>query len=41
VEGYDFRPTINATPSLYEITANGFDNLVVHISQDGRVWTTR
>jgi hypothetical protein len=41
IEGYDFRPTIEATPSLYEITANGFDNLVVHISQDGRVWTTR
>jgi hypothetical protein len=41
VEGFDFRPTIQATPSFYEITANGFDNLVVHISQDGRVWTTK
>jgi len=40
-DGVDFRPVIHATPSLYEITANGFDGAVVHISQDGRVWVTR
>jgi hypothetical protein len=41
VEGLDFHPRMHETPSLYEITANGFDGVVVHISQDGRVWTTR
>ena len=41
VEGVDFRPVLQATPSLYEITANGFDGAVVHITQDGRVWLTR
>ena len=41
VDGVDFHPVIHATPSTYEITANGFDGVVVHISQDGRVWLTR
>jgi hypothetical protein len=41
VEGVDFHPVLHATPSLYEITADGFDGTVVHISQDGRVWVTR
>jgi len=41
VEGIDFRPLIHATPSLYEMTALGFDGAVVHINQDGRVWLTR
>jgi hypothetical protein len=41
VEGADFQPVIHATPSLYEITARGFDGVVVHITQDGRVWLTR
>jgi hypothetical protein len=41
VDGGDFRPVLHATPSLYEITANGFDGAVVHITQDGRVWLTR
>jgi hypothetical protein len=41
VDGVDFRPLLRASPSLYEITANGFDGAVVHISQDGRVWLTR
>ena len=40
VDGVDFRPVLNATPSLYEITANGFAGAVVHITQDGRVWLT-
>jgi hypothetical protein len=41
VDGVDFRPVLHATPSLYEITANGFDGAVAHITQDGRVWLTR
>jgi len=41
VEGLPFHPVIHTTPSLYEITASGFDSVVVHISQDGRVWKTR
>jgi hypothetical protein len=41
VDGLEFRPLLHATPSLYEITANGFDGAVVHIDQDGRVWLTR
>jgi hypothetical protein len=41
IDGVDFRPVIHATPSLYEITANGFGRAVVHITQDGRVWLTR
>ena len=41
VDGIDFRPVLHATPSLYEITAQGFDGAVVHITQDGRVWLTR
>lgn len=41
VEGLEFRPVIQATPTRYEISANGFDGAVVHIDQDGRVWLTR
>jgi hypothetical protein len=41
VEGVDFRPLLQTTQSLYEMTANGFDGAVVHINQDGRVWLTR
>jgi len=41
VEGVDFRPVLHVMPSLYEITAKGFDGAVVHITQDGRVWLTR
>lgn len=41
VDGLAFSPALHATPSLYEITAPGFDGAVVHIRQDGRVWTTR
>ena len=39
VEGLAFMPTIHATDSGYEITAPGFGGAVVHIVQDGRVWT--
>ena len=41
VDGVDFRPVLHATPSIYEITARGFDGAIVHITQDGRVWLTR
>jgi hypothetical protein len=41
VEGLDFRPSIHAAGSLYEIIAAGFDGAVAHITQDGRVWLTR
>ena len=41
VEGLAFTPTLHATPSLYELIAPGFDAAVVHLTQDGRVWTTR
>jgi hypothetical protein len=41
VEDLAFAPALHATPSLFEITAPGFDGAVVHIAQDGRVWTTR
>ena len=41
VDGVDFRPVLHATPSLYEITATGFDGTTAHIMQDGRVWLTR
>ena len=41
VEGLDFRPTLTATASLYEIVAAGFGGATVHIDQDGRVWMTK
>jgi hypothetical protein len=40
VEGLAFAPTIEATRDLYEITAAGFGSAVVHITNDGRTWTT-
>jgi hypothetical protein len=41
IEGIDFKPVMQSTRSLYEITAAGFDGAVVHINQDGRVWVTK
>ncbi len=41
VEGIDFRPLLEATDSLYEFRAKGFDGAMVHLRQDGRVWVTR
>jgi len=35
------RAADQATPSLYEITATGFNGATAHITQDGRVWLTR
>jgi hypothetical protein len=40
VEGLDFRPSIEATSSFYEIGAPGFNGTVLHINQDGHVWRT-
>ena len=41
VEGLDFQPSMQVTDSLYEIRAAGFDNTVVHLRQDGKVWVRR
>jgi hypothetical protein len=41
VEGLEFRPTLQAIDSSYEIRAPGFDGATVHIRQDGKVWLTR
>jgi hypothetical protein len=41
VDGFQFRPAIQATPTRYEISAKGFGGAVVHLDQDGRVWLTR
>ena len=41
VDGMEFRPSIQVTDSLYELRAAGFDDAVVHLRQDGRVWVTR
>jgi hypothetical protein len=38
VEGLDFRPSMNATASTYEISAPGFRGAALHINHDGRVW---
>jgi Carbohydrate family 9 binding domain-like len=40
VEGMSFRPSMEATPTQYEITAGGAGNTRVHLRQDGRVWVT-
>ena len=41
VEGLDFEPSMQATDSLYEISARGSAGTTVHIRQDGKVWITR
>lgn len=38
VDGLDFRPTLQVTDSLFEISAPGFDGATVRIRHDGRVW---
>ena len=40
VDGLEFRPALEATATTYEISAGGFNRVVVHINQDGRVWRT-
>jgi hypothetical protein len=41
VDDLAFTPTLQATASLYELTAPGFDGATVHLRQDGRTWVTR
>ena len=41
VEALEFKPEMQSTASLYEISAKGFDGATVHIRQDGKVWITR
>ena len=41
VDGLEFKPALYATPSFYEVVAPGFGKALVHIDQDGRVWTTK
>jgi Carbohydrate family 9 binding domain-like len=38
VEGLDFRPSMQATDTQYEIRVEGFKNAVLRVQQDGRVW---
>jgi hypothetical protein len=40
INGFEFRPSMQVTDSLYEISAPGFAGAVVHIRQDGKVWLT-
>lgn len=40
VDGLEFRPSMQATDSFYEIRADGFNGALVHLTQDGRVWLT-
>jgi cellulose/xylan binding protein with CBM9 domain len=41
VEELEFKPEMQSTLALYEISAKGFDGATVHIRHDGRVWITR
>jgi hypothetical protein len=41
VPGLDFAPSMQATASLFEISAKGFGGATCHIRQDGRVTLTR
>src|SRR5262249_30516800 len=40
VEGMAFKPAMQVTDSLYEISAPGFSGTVVRIRQDGKVWVS-
>jgi hypothetical protein len=41
VPGLEFRPTLQVTDSLFEISAPGVEGVRVRIRQDGRVWVDR
>lgn len=41
VEDLEFRPALEVTGSMYEMSAPGFDGATVHIRQDSLVWVTR
>ena len=38
VAGIEFRPTLQVTDSMFEISAPGASGTLVRIRQDGRVW---
>lgn len=40
IEDRSFEPTLEATQTMYEITAPGVNGTTVHIRHDGKVWTT-
>ena len=40
VPGRAFDPTLQATSTMYELTASGVDGTTVHLRQDGKVWVT-
>ena len=40
VEGVAFKPSMQVTDSLYEISAPGFNGAIVRIRQDGKVWVS-
>ncbi len=39
--GLEFTPSMQATDTMYEISAAGSGGAVVHIRQDGKVWLTK
>ena len=41
VAGLEFTPAMQATDTMYEISAPGFGGAVLHIRQDGKSWLTR
>jgi len=41
VAGLEFTPAMQATDTMYEISAPGFGGAVLHIRQDGQLWVTR
>jgi len=41
VAGLEFTPAMQATETMYEISAPGFGGAVLHIRQDGQLWVTR
>jgi hypothetical protein len=40
VDGVAFKPSMQVTDSLYEISAPGFNGATVRIRQDGKVWVS-
>ncbi len=41
VDGVEFKPALQTTASTYEITVAGLEGTTAHITNDGRVWSTR
>ena len=40
VDGTALTPTLDATPTMYEITLPGVDGTTLHVRQDGKLWAT-